>query len=88
MTLTSKVTVLQKQAGVLTTWHTIPEKCLVCSSPQWFLHNIFLKLKKSLQMLGESTHENLKILIAPLNIKLLSLKSTGAVPTLVMGLNN
>ena len=90
MTLTSKVTVLQKQTGVLTTWHTILEKYLVCSSPQWFLHNIFrkLKIKKSLQMLRESRHENLKILIAPLNIKLLSLKSTGAVPTLVMGLNN
>ena len=39
--------------------------------------------KKSLQMLRESRPENLKILIAPLNIKLSSLKSTGTASTVV-----
>ena len=39
-------------------------------------------------MLRESRRENLKILIAPLNIKLLSLKSTGTVCTAVPGINN
>ena len=45
-------------------------------------------MKKSLQMLRESRRENLKILIAPLNIKFLSLKSTGTVCTVVLGFNN
>ena len=36
-----------------------------------------LIIKKSLQMLRESRHENLKMLIAPLSIKLPILKSTG-----------
>ena len=39
-------------------------------------------------MLRESRRENLKILIAPLNIKLSSLKSTGTVSAVVPGFNN
>ena len=39
-------------------------------------------------MLRESWRENLKILIAPFNVKLSSLKSTGTVSTVVQGLNN
>ena len=39
-------------------------------------------------MLRENRRENLKILIAPLNIKLSSLKSTGIVNTVVPGINN
>ena len=39
-------------------------------------------------MLRESRSENLKILIAPLNIKLSSLKSTGTASAVVMGFNN
>ena len=45
-----------------------------------------LIIKKSLQMLRESRHENLKILIAPLSIKLSSLKSTGTLSAVVLGL--
>ena len=45
-------------------------------------------IKKSLQMLRESWHENLKILIASLNIKLSSLKSTGTASTVVVGFND
>ena len=37
-------------------------------------------------MLRDSRHENLKILIASLNIKFSSLKSTGALSTVVLGL--
>ena len=44
-------------------------------------------IKKSLQMLRESRRENLKILIASLNIKFLSLKPTGTAFTVVLGLN-
>ena len=44
--------------------------------------------KKSLQMLRESRHENLKMLIAPLSIKLSILKSTGGLSTVVQGFNN
>ena len=47
-----------------------------------------LIIKKSLQMLGESRHENLKILSAPLSIKLSSLKSTGTLCAVVLGFNN
>ena len=43
---------------------------------------------KSLQMLRESRPENLKILIAPLNIKLSSLKPTRTVSTVVLRFNN
>ena len=39
-------------------------------------------------MLRESRPENLKILFAPLNIKLSSLKSTGTVSVVVPGFNN
>ena len=39
-------------------------------------------------MFRESRNENLKILIAPLNIKLSTLKSTGTVSTVVPGINN
>ena len=40
-------------------------------------------------MLRESRHENLKMLIAPLSIKLLPiLKSTGGLSTVVQGFNN
>ena len=39
-------------------------------------------------MLRESPRETLKILIAPLNIKLLCLKSTGTVSTVVLGFND
>ena len=39
-------------------------------------------------MLRESRQENLKIFIAPLNIKLSSLKSAGIVFTAVLGYNN
>ena len=47
-----------------------------------------LIIKKSLQMLRESRHENLKILIAPLSIKLSSLKSTETLSAVVLGFNN
>ena len=47
-----------------------------------------LTTKKSLQMLRESRHENLKILIAPLSIKLSILKSPGGLSTVVQGFNN
>ena len=39
-------------------------------------------------MLHESRRKNLKILIAPLSIKLSSLKSTETVSTVVPGINN
>ena len=39
-------------------------------------------------MLRKSQRENLKILIAPLNVKLSSLKTTGIVSTVVPGFNN
>ena len=39
-------------------------------------------------MFRESRSENLKILIAPLNIKLSTLKSTGTVSTVVPEINN
>ena len=39
-------------------------------------------------MLRKSRPENLKILIAPLNIKSSSLKSTGTVSAVVPGINN
>ena len=38
-------------------------------------------------MLRESRHENLKILIAPLSMKLSSLKSTGTLSAVVLKLN-
>ena len=38
-------------------------------------------------MLRESRHENLKILVAPLSIKLSSLKSTGTLSAVVLGFN-
>ena len=47
-----------------------------------------LFIKKSLQMLRESRHENLKILIAPLSIKLSSLKPTGTLSAVVLRFNN
>ena len=47
-----------------------------------------LIIKKLFQMLRESRHENLKILIAPLNIKLSNLKPIGTVSTVVLELNN
>ena len=47
-----------------------------------------LIIKKSLQMLRESRHENLKMFIAPFSIKLSSLKSTGGLSTVVQGFNN
>ena len=58
------------------------------------IHNgfcmIFSKLiiKKSLQMLRQNRRKNLKSLIASLNIKLSSLKSTGTASTVVLGFNN
>ena len=39
-------------------------------------------------MLCESQHENLKILIAPLSIKLSSLKSTGTLSTVALKFYN
>ena len=39
-------------------------------------------------MRRESRHENLKIFIAPLFMKLSSLKSSGTVSTVVLGFNN
>ena len=39
-------------------------------------------------MLCKSWRENLKILIAPFNIKFLSLKPSGTVSTVVLGFNN
>ena len=39
-------------------------------------------------MFRESRSDSLKILIAPLNIKLSALKSTGTVSTVVPGINN
>ena len=47
-----------------------------------------LMIKKSLQMLCESRHKNLKIFIALLSIKLSSLKSTGTLSAVVLGFNN
>ena len=47
-----------------------------------------LIIKKSLQMLRESRHENLKILIASFSIKLSSLKSTGTLSAVVLWFNN
>ena len=47
-----------------------------------------LIMKKLLQMLRESRHENLKILIAPLNIKLSNLKPIGTVSTVVLEFSN
>ena len=74
---------------MLTTWHTMLEKYLVYSPPEYFLHSFFsTNLKKSLQMLQKSLCENLKILIAPLNIKLSSVKPTGTVSSVVLGFNN
>ena len=54
------------------------------------LFNFFPKLiiKKSLQMLRETRHKNLKIFIVPLIVKLSSLKPTGTVSTVVLGFNN
>ena len=75
---------------MLTIWHTMLEKYLVYSSPlsRMFLHKFFSNLikKKSLQMLRESRREKLKIPIAPLNIKLSSLKSMGTVSTVVQAI--
>ena len=50
---------------------------------------LFFKLitKKSLQMLRESRHENLKMPIAPLIVKLSSLESTGTLCAVVLGFN-
>ena len=39
-------------------------------------------------LLRESRSENLKILIAPVNIKLSTLKSTGTVSPVIPGINN
>ena len=39
-------------------------------------------------MLRKSQYENLKTFIAPLDIKLSSLKPTGTVSTVVLGFNN
>ena len=39
-------------------------------------------------MLRERRHENLKMLIAPLSVKLSILKSTGGLSTVVRGFNN
>ena len=39
-------------------------------------------------MLRESQYESLNVLIAPLNIKLLSLMSIGTVSTVILGFNN
>ena len=47
-----------------------------------------LIIKKSFQILRESRHENLKMLIAPLGIKLSILKSTGTLSAVVLGFNN
>ena len=47
-----------------------------------------LMIKKSLQMLRESRRENLKILIAPFNIKLTNIKTTVTASTVVPGINN
>ena len=47
-----------------------------------------LIIKKSLQMLCESRHKNLKIFIALLSIKLSSLKFTGTLSAVVLGFNN
>ena len=47
-----------------------------------------LMIKKSLQMLRESRYENLKILIVPLIITLSSIKFTGTVSTVLVGVNN
>ena len=44
-------------------------------------------IKKSLQMLRESRHENLKMLIAPLSIKLSSFKCTGTLSAVVLAFN-
>ena len=46
-----------------------------------------LIIKKSLQMLRQSRHENLKIRTAPLSIKLSSLKSIGTLSAVVLGFN-
>ena len=46
-----------------------------------------LIIKKSLQVLRKSRHENLKIVIAPLSIKLSSIKFTGTLSAVVLGFN-
>ena len=93
--LTSKMTVLQNDADVSWYVYSLAYNAAEISSllvSTMVLARLFSKLimKKSLQMLCESRHKNLKILIAPLNIniKLSSLKSTGTVSTVVQGFHS
>ena len=75
---------------MLTTWHTVLEKYLGLHFFTMVFAQYFSKLiiKNSLNMLRENRRENLKILIAPFNIKLSSLKSTGTVYTVVLWFDN